>query len=345
MEHTCSESTEYKMNRSKVIYTCTCSHGISLICKECLSNHIMKPFSHTLVSLNQAPISSHMILNTSLFLLRAQYPTKPKEILYPIPKPHQSHTSSLSFLKPGTNELMTYNCITNRSITKDLSNDFDYTFNKQCVQMFQDGSIIIAGFYDGRTYHYKHSTRSCPEFKPLMTYRTEVKLYFHNPYLYAFGGSTSFSSNIAERMHWPKGSWEKLPDMKERRIYPGVLSIEDRIYLLGGASNTTIEYYDIPNNIFRMLPNIRLPMGGNVAAVLDDKIYIITSTKILKYSIKFELELSKNVDLNMIENSSNIVKSAGNIYYFDANNGNLSKFDSRNMEVRHIQQNLFTYTY
>ena len=81
----------------------------------------------------------------------------------------------------------------------------------------------------------------------------------HGDYVYIFGGNNGSDLNKAERMKIGEWRWSYLPNMKEARYIFGVYVSENRIYLIGGRNNTSVEYYDIDTNNFYLLPGISVP--------------------------------------------------------------------------------------
>ncbi len=92
----------------------------------------------------------------------------------------------------------------------------------------------------------------------------------HVDYIYIFGGYNGNDLNKVERMKIGEWSWSALPDMKEMRRGFGVYISENRIYLIGGNSKTSVEYYDIQLNSFNLLPNIQVSKGGQICSLIDD---------------------------------------------------------------------------
>lgn len=146
-------------------------------------------------------------------------------------------------------------------------------------------------------------------------------------------------------MRWPAGGWKKLPDMRERRVFPAVIGIADKIYLIGGTNNTSIEYYDIPSNCFRILSNVRVPMGVCAAGVLGEIIYVICGNKLVRFNREFKIKESKDKNWGGADVISNVVRYGKRMYYFDARAGNLIMFDGRREEITYLEKNLIIYDY
>ncbi len=75
----------------------------------------------------------------------------------------------------------------------------------------------------------------------------------HGDYVYIFGGLNSNYLNSAERMKIGEWRWSALPNMNKARRDFGVYVSENRIYLIGGVDNSSIEYYDIQLSAIQML--------------------------------------------------------------------------------------------
>jgi hypothetical protein len=187
-------------------------------------------------------------------------------------------------------ELLKYDPCIKQSRTicfEDKIPDYFYC-SSTCI--LPDGNLMIVGGFDpslGNTYKFNTKTHECTKLNSLNTARVIISLICHDKYLYAFGGATAYRSKIAERMEWLGNGWTNLPEMKEARYGLGIISMSDKIYLIGGGA-TSIEYYDTKNNCFNIVPNILFESDNCFAALIHDKIYILLNSKLKILSKDFE---------------------------------------------------------
>ncbi len=162
----------------------------------------------------------------------------------------------------------------------------------------------------------------------------------HGDYVYIFGGANNSSSNLneAERMKIGEWRWSALPNMKEARRDFGVYVSENRIYLIGGVDNTTIEYYDVQLNSFNLLPSIQVPKGGIVCSLIDDKIYALGVNNLRVLTKDFQLLQSlTNIQHPRPYCFSDVLVRGSNFIYFNDNSSRVKCFDSASNTVRELK--------
>jgi hypothetical protein len=87
--------------------------------------------------------------------------------------------------------------------------------------------------------------------------------------------------------------WNMLPYMNEERRDCGVYISGNRIYLIGGRYNSSVEYYDVQRNKFFLVKNVEVPEGGAVCSLINDKIYVITPCELRVFSKGLKKVLSR----------------------------------------------------
>jgi hypothetical protein len=161
----------------------------------------------------------------------------------------------------------------------------------------------------------------------------------HGDYVYIFGGvNSSGNLNKAERMKIGEWRWSALPNMKEARCDFGVYVSENRIYLIGGVDNRSVEYYDIQLNSFNLLPSIQVPKGGIVCSLIDDKIYALGRNNLRVFTKDFQLLQSQdNIQHPRPYCFSDVIVRGSNFIYFNDNSSKVKCFDSASNTVRELK--------
>ena len=91
--------------------------------------------------------------------------------------------------------------------------------------------------------------------------------------------SVSDITNIVETFDLEKNEWKKMPSMSMNRYRPGVVVVDDRIFVIGGSDGheylNTCEMFDVRTNKWETIapmPTMRNEMG---VAVIGDRIIVI----------------------------------------------------------------------
>lgn len=171
--------------------------------------------------------------------------------------------------------------------------------------------------------------------------RAYITLFIYEDYIYAFGGQQNFgveSMNTAERMLINGNKWECLGDMKNPRHDFGCFGNKERIYLIGGEKTNTVEYFDTRDLSFHIVLDIVLPITNNYVWEVEDKIYLFSRGKKLRYSRDFRLlsrsDLSKS--LGHFYFSSRISRNY-NLFLFSNNSSKIKKVDYLTNEVQTVR--------
>ena len=162
----------------------------------------------------------------------------------------------------------------------------------------------------------------------------------HGDYVYIFGGVNNSSGNLnkAERMKIGEWRWSNLPNMKEARYYFGVYVSENRIYLIGGGNNTSIEYYDVQLNNFNLLPGIQVPQGGIVCSLINDNIYALGVNSLRVFTKDFQLLQSQdNIQHSQPYCFSDVIVRGSNFIYINNHSSKVKCFDSASKTVRELK--------
>lgn len=164
----------------------------------------------------------------------------------------------------------------------------------------------------------------------LNTPRCNAKLVVYNGYVYIFGGYNDEYLKSAERMKIGESVWKVLPNMIEGRYDFGVHIAKDKIYLIGGYHNTSIEYYDILLNCFYLLPNVQVPTYGLVCGMIDDQVYVIGRQHLRVFSEDMQLVDYKNsINNNVLYCFSDVVVRESCLYFISSANDGVFCFDAR----------------
>jgi hypothetical protein len=250
---------------------------------------------------------------------------------------------SLYFTKCKSNELLQYNHESNTVATIDLKDSLVRSFHRSSCSLLPDGNVMIVGCsipQSGDTYRFSPTTGKCTQLKGLNHPRGSVNLLCNDRYLYAFGGnSKGRGSRKAEKMEWGGNGWHNLADMKESRYYFGSYFREGKIYLIGGTDNSTVEYYDVNTNTFALMPGVSVPMGANLVATYDDKIYMLVHRELMVYSNEFEnIETEFEVLDNSITNLSTLITIGNEMVFHCLSNKAILRLDPQKCEIKLLKE-------
>lgn len=243
--------------------------------------------------------------------------------------------------KQDTRILLSYDSETDEIKEHKLNFMIDYNFADTSTCLLPDGCVLITGGffnnYSGSTYRFNPYTGKCVSLKKLKYPRGGIHLYLHGRYVYAFGGYFNKSySKHAERIEWCGETWETLPEMKRFRACFGSFYSDQKLYLIGGEKQNSVEYYDFRDNKFTLLSNVTVREGGNFVGVLNDKVYIIN--KDIKILSK-DLHLIENTkDFYSIEFSvfSNTITQGDSIIFYCKKNERIYYYDDETEELEEL---------
>jgi hypothetical protein len=227
--------------------------------------------------------------------------------------------------KNGTSDLIKYNIDLNTIEKYSLS--LYHSFQNSAICTLPDGSVLVSGgqtsnsFFrltHGETYKVELSYQppKITQMGDLNFPRSNSRLVCHREYVYIFGGWNETTLDKAERMKIGEDSWEILPEMREAREDFGVYTTRNRIYCIGGFSNTTVEYFDIRLHSFRRFVKVVVPAGGIVCGEIDNRLYTVGRNRIEVYTKKFRMIESRECeyDKHTYCYSESWVKDRGIIY-------------------------------
>lgn len=231
------------------------------------------------------------------------------------------------------------------SITSfDLSGSIKQNFSCSASCILPDGTILIAGGErpnPGETYRINLTTDP-PEVTQLSNLnfpRQACKLVCHEDSIYSFGGYTGSDSNKAEMMKLGSPHWTVLPDMKEARYGFGHFISVNKIFILGGIRNTSIEYYDLFKNTFSLVNSIVVPAGGIVCGVIDNKIYAVGRLHVRVFDREFSvIEGKENVNHGFHYCFSNVVVAGNMMVYVNSDMWKVCAFDAEKMEMKELRE-------
>jgi hypothetical protein len=221
---------------------------------------------------------------------------------------------------PLSRRLQKYDGYHNRSVSYDISNTVSINFYRTSVAVLPDGNIMMVGGYNNlpNTYKLNPITGICTEMKQLNYPRCAITLFCYGKYLYAFGGF--HDTRVIERMPWRGNGWEMVGTMIEARSYFGSYYMDNKLFILGGERNTSIEYYDFLRNKSFRLKEIVVPEQDNLTVRIGRKIYLIKSGVTLILNTKFEVKESISTkSTGAVWTLTNFIVSGKRLYYWDEN--------------------------
>jgi hypothetical protein len=243
-----------------------------------------------------------------------------------------SHNDIIYYTGGYASQLMTYDICKNQHGAIELNG---YNFNCSSTCMLPNGDVMIVGTTSnkGDTYRFNTKSRKFTRLGTLKYPREHAGFICDGKYLYAFGGYDNAKVKRAERMHLEGNQWANLPDMNEARQCHGIVSVENRIYLIGGGTSS-VEFYNILTNTFETVPDIQVPTGGIKSVMIDEKIYIINQSELIILSKEFNiLETKPLTSSRAIESCNNQVIRNKKAYFYCARAGYISVFDAVNMTL------------
>lgn len=216
--------------------------------------------------------------------------------------------------------LQRYDGYQNRSISYNLSNTVSINFYRTSVAILPDGNIMMVGGYNNIPNAYKLNpiTGICTEMKQLNFPRGAITLFCYGKYLYAFGGFPD--SRVIERMPWRGDGWEVVGNMIEARSYFGSYYMDNKLFILGGERNTSIEYYDFLSNESFRVKEIVVPEQDNLTVRIGRKIFLFKSgaTVILNTQLEVLKFISAKTNI-AVWTLNNVMVSGKRVYYWDEN--------------------------
>jgi hypothetical protein len=253
-----------------------------------------------------------------------------------------SNSSSSCLFVPYNNSktLLQFDTASKTLSSYSLSSSILHPFFNSSLILLPDNKLLIAGGISpiepypniGDTYliDITSSPISCSYLCSLNHPRCCSKLVYHNSFIYMLGGK---SSKTVEKMRLGDSQWLEIPSMKERRYDFGVFVSSNRIYIIGGFANYTVEYYDVHRNESILLEGVFVRRGGAVCAEVNDRIYVVGSRFLHVFSKEFELIESRDKMGKPPGCYSNVVVSGEEILYASSKTEKVYAFNTRDMSL------------
>jgi hypothetical protein len=290
-------------------------------------------------------IKSMILIRDKSHDIKQEFYIKPEDLIPETPSPQETFeevspkplcsyskpTDTIFIAKHSTKKLIKYDASKNQTSTFDLSDSLSQNFYYSSTCILPNGSVMIVGGkgpVTGNTYRYDPSKNTCISLNKLTFPRGYVHLFCLDKYLYALGGQ---HSDKAERMEWYGNGWCRLPNLREVRYCFGSYYSTNRLYCIGGQNNITVEYYDFELNNFFILPNITVPMGGNVVGVVNEKIYLVTNQVVSVMDLEFrEIEREERKDIVNAYNLADLLVRDKFFIFSCSNNCSVLYFNTEN---------------
>lgn len=246
-------------------------------------------------------------------------------------------SQSIFAVKNGTRKLIRFNVDSSTITTYNLEGRVSNLFNYSSVVQLRSGAVIIAGGYlhgDTMKVDISKEPPKVTKLGDLNFPRGFGKLVEYEDNVYMFGGHTGMGSNKAEMMESGKRSWKIMKDMHEARWDCGVFIQEERIYLVGGRENTSIEYLDTRNLCFYMVENVIVPREGAICAVLNERIYIVGGRDLKIMTREFEeIEHLHHANVELLNCYSDIATLGEFVFFINSITSKVMKFDSSTLAL------------
>jgi hypothetical protein len=244
-------------------------------------------------------------------------------------------SSQILFPKYDTKKILKYDSLTNQTLEYGLASTVSKTFEFSSTCILPDSSImIVGGAHNGDTYRFNPATGECLKLSSLNFPRKCITLYYHAGFVYAFGGYITAPCDKAERLELNGNRWEILPSMKEARSVPGVLYNDGRLYLFGGKESSSVEFYEFRSESFEIVQGLKVPVGGSVAGMMDDKIYIVSKNlTVLSLDMRI-VEQNKNFSETDFWNLSGVAVKGKGIIFYCSNYNTINMFNTQTKTLR-----------
>ena len=255
-----------------------------------LSNHSRSKILHSYDPSSQAFSSIHSLSRLSSLYNQLSSISSSQYKLSLLKQDFSNRSRFLFTTIRNKKVLLEYDAELDLSTEYDLSDSVQTSFYSTSVCLLPDGRLLLAGggftLASPETYiiDVSYSPPASIRIGDLNFPRSCIKLICYRDTVFAFGGwDGRLDSKRAECLKWQKHTrWTPLPDMCRPRYDFGYFIRNERIFILGGSHNTTVEYYDLARNRFFSL-DIKVPYGGNNAVLYKDKVYLIDHSHINTY--------------------------------------------------------------
>lgn len=232
-----------------------------------------------------------------------------------------------------------YDSYLNRFSLYNVCSVVSSDFYRSSVGILPDGNVMIVGGHPNISNTYRLNTRSgkCTQLKSLNHARGAISLFCYGKYLYAFGGFPD--SRIAERMEWYGNGWERVADMKEARSYFGTYYKDNKLFMLGGERNSSMEYYDFLSNEFIRIRNVVVPDRDNLVIGIRNKVYLVRdqTTTVLSSDLEVIKEVSTKMG-NTMWTLNNVIRFGKKAYYWDENLASIKELSEGMNKVREVNR-------
>ncbi|OCT90362.1 actin-binding protein IPP isoform X2 [Xenopus laevis] len=126
---------------------------------------------------------------------------------------------------------------------------------------------------------------------PFPKYLSDSRVLVEGRYLYISGGKNEDETLTDELYVYDSvmNDWSRLPSMRVPKVNHGFVAHAQRLYALGGWDGREIinyaEYYSVPENCWKSLPNLPLRLHDFGCAQLKGKLYLIGGSTTISKSI------------------------------------------------------------
>ncbi|XP_065899800.1 kelch-like protein diablo [Dysidea avara] len=127
---------------------------------------------------------------------------------------------------------------------------------------------------------YDTTTNSWSNIAPMPSCRSSLSLAVYNGFIYALGGRNSSHLRVVERYNVDQNTWQSCPQMIEPRCYPGASAHKNKLYVIGGFQNMSVECFDIELQQWSLITRCcNLPVHNPDGAMIYNGFYIIGGPK------------------------------------------------------------------
>lgn len=205
----------------------------------------------------------------------------------------QEHSNIIYRTIDKSKQLYSYDVVTHEQELVNLEDHLDLDFKYSSVCVLPNGDGFIAGGkhkLSNLCYIYRREFKDCIKVPNLIHARGSISLYYHDNYVYAFGGSIGLNnpSKLAEKFDLSTGTWFQLSEMLESRENFNCIGYNDNIYLISGCKAHTVEEYDILTDSYTFI-SVNLHDRCNVLGISDETIYVILEKNLIVMNSEFQV--------------------------------------------------------
>jgi hypothetical protein len=316
-------------NQLKNLTTINSDSALPEICQTSTMQDII-PIYYNNPTIESDPL--HRAISTMIKLYPSFSQSSSQSLLFPTSR---YLISPLNFTK----SLLLYDTVYLFPKSYDLSSSILYPFSHTSCCILFDGSILVTGGYFntnflGDTYIIDILSIQVYKVSDLNIPRNHACLVPYGQSAYIFGGLNGDAITTAERFDPAESRWTLLSNMNKARYDMGYYIHRNRIYLIGGGPNCSIEYFDTNTESFTLIPNVDIPDNGIVAGFVSNRVYVI-GKGVIVMDREFR-EIKRRRFRGRYCSYGNVIGRDASLMFVNGGGRNVCEFDVERLELVHL---------